>query len=75
MNNRHFQPPTAQERNYQGENPVRTFAYLYSDQKGRLLLAILLYFIKASPVWAMPLVTAHIIDLVASGGPKTLENL
>ncbi len=75
MNNRHFQSQTAQERNYQGENPLRTFAYLYSDQKGRLLLAALLYFIKASPVWAMPLVTAHIIDLVATGGPKTLENL
>ena len=75
MNNKHFQSQTAQERNYQGENPVRTFAYLYSNQRGRLLLAILLYFIKASPVWAMPLVTAHIIDLVTSGSPKTLENL
>ena len=75
MRNIHFQPQTVQERNYQGENPLRTFAYLYSNQKGRLLLAVLLYFIKASPVWAMPLVTAHIIDLVATGGPKTLENL
>jgi ATP-binding cassette, subfamily B, bacterial len=75
MNNKLFQSQTAQERNYQGENPVRTFAYLYSNQRGRLLLAILLYIIKASPVWAMPLVTAHVIDLVTGGGPKTLENL
>ncbi|MGB8214951.1 MAG: ABC transporter ATP-binding protein [Anaerolineales bacterium] len=75
MNNRHSESQAAQERNYQGENPVRTFMYLYGDQRGRLVLAVLLYFIKASPVWAMPLVTAHIIDLVANGGPKTLENL
>ncbi|HTX90048.1 MAG TPA: ABC transporter ATP-binding protein [Anaerolineales bacterium] len=75
MNNTRFQSRASQERNYQGENPILTFAYLYSDQRGRLLLAILLYFIKASPVWAMPLLTAHVIDLVTTGGPKALENL
>ncbi len=70
-----FQAQAAQERNYQGENPVRTFAYLYSGQRGRLLLAALLYVIKHSPAWAMPLVTAHILDLVTSPGPTTLRDL
>jgi hypothetical protein len=75
MNNKQFQSQAAQERNYQGENPVRTFASLYGNQRGRLLLSILPYFIKASPVGTMPPVIAHVIDLVTSGGPKTLEDL
>jgi ATP-binding cassette, subfamily B, bacterial len=63
------------ERKYQGEHPVRTFAYLYRHERGRLLGAVFVYIIKASPVWAMPLLTAHVIDLVTSNSPKTLENL
>ena len=44
-------------------------------QRGRMALAALLFLIKHSPVWAMPLLTAHIIDLVSSGGPAALPTL
>ena len=75
MPTRSFQEQTALEHNYRGEHPVQTFLYLYSDQRGRMALAALLFIIKHSPVWAMPLLTAHIIDVVATGGPGALPEL
>jgi ATP-binding cassette, subfamily B, bacterial len=76
MKTRPFQAQTALEHNYHGEHPIQTFLYLYSDQRGRMALAALLFLIKHSPVWAMPLLTAHIIDLVATGGgPSALPEL
>ena len=67
--------PDALEHRFRGESPLRTLLYLYSGQTGRLWQAILFYFIKHSPVWFMPLITANIINIVTSGGPKALGNL
>ncbi len=67
--------PDALEHRFLGENPFRTLLYLYSGQKGRLVLAVIFFIIKHSPVWIMPLITANIIDTVSRGGPNTLSTL
>ncbi|KAB8166481.1 ATP-binding cassette domain-containing protein [Streptomyces sp. 3MP-14] len=57
------------EHRYQGEHPVRTLAYLFRDDRLRLLVAVLAFVVKHSPVWLLPLVTANIIDIVVERRP------
>ena len=54
------------EHRYLGESPIRTLLYLFEEQKGRVLVALLLFTIKHSPVWVIPLLTANIIDIIAT---------
>ena len=39
---------------------------LYKGHYGRLLLGALIYIIKDSPTWVLPLITANVINLVTS---------
>lgn len=57
------------EHRYRGEHPVRTLAYLFRDDRLRLLVAVLAFVVKHSPVWLLPLVTANIIDIVVERRP------
>jgi hypothetical protein len=50
----------------QGENPLRTWFYLYRGKRRRLTCSLVFYVIKHSPVWLMPLLTANIIDCIAA---------
>jgi ATP-binding cassette subfamily B protein len=52
------------EHRYSGENPIRTLLYLFEDQKFRVAIAFLLFSIKHSPSWVIPLLTANIIDVI-----------
>ena len=56
------------EHRYRGENPFRTLLYLFEEQKFRVGMAFLIFSIKHSPVWVIPLITANIIDIVTSHG-------
>ncbi len=56
------------EHRYRGENPFRTLLYLFEEQKFRVGMAFLVFTIKHSPVWVIPLITANIIDIVTSHG-------
>jgi len=60
--------PIDQHR-YRGEHPLRTLAYLCREDRGRLGLGALVFLIKASPTWLLPLVTANVIDVVVSHQP------
>ena len=56
---------------YMSENPqkIRSFRLmlkLYKGHYGRLLLASIIYIIKDSPMWVLPLITADIINLVTN---------
>lgn len=56
---------------YMAENPekirsLRLLFKLYKGHYGRLLLASIIYIIKDSPTWVLPLITADIINLVTS---------
>ncbi|WP_062213227.1 ABC transporter ATP-binding protein [Streptomyces sp. NBRC 109706] len=57
------------EHRYRGEHPVRTLAYLFRDDRLRILVAVLAFIVKHSPVWLLPLVTANIIDIVVERRP------
>ncbi len=52
------------EHQYQGEHPLRTLWYLFESERGRMATAVVVFVIKHSPVWIMPLLTANIIDVL-----------
>lgn len=54
------------EHGYVGESPIRTLLYLFEEQKLRVFLAFILFSIKHSPSWVIPLLTANIIDIITS---------
>jgi ATP-binding cassette subfamily B protein len=54
---------------YRGEHPLRTLAYLCREDRGRLALGTAVFFVKNSPTWLLPLVTANVIDIVVKHLP------
>lgn len=56
---------------YRGEHPLRTLAHLCRDDRGRLALGTAVFFVKNSPIWLLPLVTANVIDVVVKHLPIT----
>ena len=65
----------ALEHRFQGEHPLRTLLFLYRGERTRLIWGAVLYVIKHSPVWVMPLVTARIIDIVAEPEKHSLNEI
>lgn len=49
--------------------PLASLFRLLAPARGRLLLAVLAFVVKDSPIWALPTITAAIIDAVVDGGP------
>ncbi|MGC4071143.1 MAG: hypothetical protein QM760_01220 [Nibricoccus sp.] len=45
----------------------------YREERARLIWGAVLYIIKHSPVWVMPLVTARIVDIVAKPEAHSLN--
>lgn len=41
-------------------NPLKVLMYLYKGNLGKIIVSILFFIIKNSPVWIIPLVTANI---------------
>ncbi len=52
----------------QGPRPGRSVLRLLARRPGRMTLAILAFACKEIPLWFLPVVTARIIDIVATGG-------
>ena len=46
----------------------RTLWHLYQGQRGYLLLSLLFFIVKHSPVWIIPVVTADMINIVSKPG-------
>jgi ATP-binding cassette subfamily B protein len=57
------------EHHYQGETPLRTLWLLFESDRLHLFIAMGVFFIKHSPVWLLPLLTANIIDIVIQHRP------
>ncbi|MFL4902216.1 ABC transporter ATP-binding protein [Streptomyces sp. MMS24-I2-30] len=57
------------DHRYRDEHPLRTLAYLLRADRGRLAVAVLVFIVKHSPVWLLPLITASIIDTVVQHQP------
>ncbi|MBB2912624.1 ATP-binding cassette subfamily B protein [Streptosporangium becharense] len=60
---------SALDHRYRGEHPVRTLAYLFREDRLKLVVAVVAFLLKHSPVWLLPLVTANIVDVVAGRRP------
>lgn len=52
------------ERRYQGEHPFRTLWFLAANERWKFVFAFLVFVVKHSPVWILPLITANIINVV-----------
>lgn len=52
-----------------GAHPARSVLRLLARRPGRMALAILAFALKEIPLWFLPVVTAAIIDIVATDGP------
>jgi ATP-binding cassette subfamily B protein len=57
------------DHRYRGEHPIRTLVYLFRADRRRLAVAFLVFTVKHSPVWLLPLITASIIDTVVQHQP------
>ncbi|GHF39814.1 ABC transporter ATP-binding protein [Streptomyces griseosporeus] len=57
------------DHRYRDEHPVRTLAYLLRADRRRLAAAVVVFTVKHSPIWLLPLITASIIDTVVQRGP------
>ena len=57
------------EHHYRGEHPLRTLAYLFRADRGRLALGVLANFVKHCPTFLLPLMTADVIDIVVKHRP------
>lgn len=50
-------------------HPLQTLWLLFDADRPRLVLAVIAFIIKHSPVWLLPLLTANIIDVVVAQKP------
>ncbi len=61
--------PTPLEYRYRGHSPWRTLWSLYRGHRLRLVGAVMLYVVKHSPTWVLPIVMASVIN-VLTGRPS-----
>ncbi|MFG3026808.1 ABC transporter ATP-binding protein [Streptomyces sp. NPDC048254] len=52
------------DHRYRGEHPIRTLRYLLRADRRSLTAAVLVFTVKHSPVWLLPLITASVVDTV-----------
>ncbi|MFF5144811.1 ABC transporter ATP-binding protein [Streptomyces sp. NPDC013157] len=57
------------DHRYRGEHPVRTLAYLLRADRRKLAAAVVVFTVKHSPIWLLPLITASVVDTVVRHGP------
>ncbi|MBO7937937.1 ABC transporter ATP-binding protein [Streptomyces sp. S9] len=57
------------DHRYRGEHPIRTLAYLLRADRRSLAAAVVVFTVKHSPIWLLPLITASIIDTVVQHQP------
>ncbi|MEW1776683.1 ABC transporter ATP-binding protein [Streptomyces sp. NPDC086777] len=57
------------DHRYRGEHPVRTLAYLLGADRRKLAAAVVVFTVKHSPIWLLPLITASVVDTVVQHGP------
>ncbi len=63
------------EFKYSSAHPFKTLYYLLEGNKLKMLLAMLVFIIKHSPVWIAPVITANIINIVSYPSKYSLHGL
>lgn len=66
---------TQLEHRYRGEHPVATLLYLFEGSYPRLMWASIFYFIKHSPTWVMPILTAFVVDTLSQPNDQSHAQL
>lgn len=56
-------------------HPIKILLGLYKGNYNKFFIAIIFFFIKHSPAWVLPIVTANIINDVTSGSPELYRNV
>lgn len=56
-------------------HPMQILLGLYKGNYHKFFLAVIFFFIKHTPVWVLPIVTANIINDITSGSPETYQNI
>jgi ATP-binding cassette subfamily B protein len=60
---------------FDSKHPGRTLWNLFSDQRGRVFGAVVLYIIKQSPASLLPLAVGMIVDALTKGGPGAFHKI
>jgi ATP-binding cassette, subfamily B, bacterial len=66
---------TQLEFKYRNTSPLKKLLYLYHGQYGKIILSIILFAIKHSPVWILPVVIARMITIISDTGKYTVADL
>ncbi|GAA2299364.1 ABC transporter ATP-binding protein/permease [Streptomyces kunmingensis] len=66
----HQSVPDHLDHRYRGEHPIRTLGHLLRPDRRRLFLATLLFVVKHSPIWLLPVITATVLDVVVQHGSQ-----
>jgi ATP-binding cassette subfamily B protein len=69
------EPSSPLEFKYHGTHPFKKLLYLYHGQYGKIILSIVLFAIKHSPVWILPVIIARMITIVSDTGKYTIADL
>ena len=51
--------------------PIRSLVGLFGPYRGKMLIATIVFIVKDSPIWILPILTANIIDVVVNHRPLT----
>jgi ATP-binding cassette subfamily B protein len=57
------------DEEYRPDRPIRMLIRFFRGNGRRLLVAVLLFIVKSSPVWILPLVTSNVIDVLIKHRP------
>src|SRR5882724_3013721 len=60
---------------FDSKRPGRTLWGLFADQRGRVVLATLLYIVKQSPGSLLPLAVGMIVDALTTGGDGAFRHI
>jgi ATP-binding cassette subfamily B protein len=63
------QPETPSALPIEGRKPVLSLLRLFRPYRGSMLLATVIFIVKDSPIWILPILTGNIIDVVVSHRP------
>lgn len=66
---------TPLEYRYRSKSPFSTLWTLSQGRRPHLLLSSFLYVIKASPIWVLPILFAHIIGIISAPGAHDIHEL
>lgn len=60
---------------YRGDRPLHTLLLILQGQEKRLFLAAILFVVKGSPQWCLPITTRHVVDAATRPTPSHLHEL